>query len=246
MKAVIMAGGRGTRLEPYTSVLPKPLLPVGDRAILEVVLTQLAEAGFKDVTLCVGYLSHLIRAVLNDGGGHGVRVRYVNESTPLGTVGPLRQIEHLDEPFLVMNGDVLTTIDYAKLLEHHRESGNVLTIAAHRRTSQVDYGVMHLSNNGHGAVVSAFEEKPKISWVVSMGIYVFEPVTLEHIPAGRPFDFPDLVQALLEANRPVGAFLHDGLWLDIGRHEDYRQAAELWERVSAGEASTAHEHEDLL
>jgi NDP-mannose synthase len=223
MKTVILAGGRGTRLAPYTSVLPKPLLPIGERAILEILVERLAEQGFREVTLCVGYLAHLIQAVFNHGAGRGVEISYVHEDEPLGTAAPLRLVPGLDETFLVMNGDLLTTLDHRNLVQHHREAGNALTIATHKRRTRLDYGVLHL--NGHGARVAAYEEKPEIATTVSMGIYVLEPRALEHVPAEGPFDFPDLVHALLAAREPVGAYLYDGFWLDLGRHEDYEAAA---------------------
>ena len=227
-RVVILAGGRGRRLEPYTSVLPKPLMPIGNRSILELVVDQLAAAGFRTLTFSVGYLSHLIRAVFDNGAGEGVEITYVKEVEPLGTAGPLRLVDGLDETFLVMNGDLLTTLDYRALLDHHVASGNTLTIATHRREVYTDYGVLHLGHEGDPLRISAYEEKPEMSMHVSMGVYVLEPETLVHVPAEGPFDFPDLVQALLAAGLPVGAFVHEGLWLDIGRHEDYEKAVEFW------------------
>lgn len=237
-RVVVLAGGRGRRLEPYTSVLPKPLMPIGNRSILELVVDQLAASGFRNLTFSVGYLSHLIRAVFENGAGEGVDITYVKEIEPLGTAGPLRLVTGLDETFLVMNGDLLTTLEYSALLDHHLECGNVLTIAAHRRKVQTDYGVLHLGHAGDPLRISAYEEKPEMSMNVSMGVYVLEPETLDYIPPGGPFDFPHLVQALLKAGLKVGAFVHDGLWLDIGRHEDYEQAVELWAHgtmLSSGE-----------
>lgn len=230
MKTVILAGGRGTRLAPYTSVLPKPLMPIGERAILEILVDQLRSHGFSDITFCVGYLAHLIHAVFNHGSGRGVDITYVHEEEPLGTAAPLRLVEGLDDTFLVMNGDVLTTLDYRDLVRHHQESGNVLTIAAHERRTKLDYGVLHVDQSRPDLNrVSFFEEKPEMTALVSMGVYVMEPEALEVIPEGRYFDFPDLVQRLLAGGQPVGAFPYDGFWLDLGRHEDYEAAIE-WER----------------
>jgi NDP-sugar pyrophosphorylase family protein len=224
-KAVILAGGKGSRLGPYTTVLPKPLLPVGDRAILDVVVHQLRDFGFTELTLAVGYLAHLVRAVMGDGSNHGVKISYHEEEEPLGTVGPLATIEGLDDTFLVMNGDVLTALDYSRLLDVHRESGNVLTIASHRRTVHTEYGVLHLNGEaGETKLVSGFEEKPALPYVVSMGVYVLEPHALDFIEPGRYLDLPDLVLKLLGAGEPVGSYLYEGYWLDIGRHEDYEQA----------------------
>jgi NDP-mannose synthase len=234
VNVVILAGGKGKRLAPYTSVLPKPLMPIGERAILEVVVEQLADSGFRNVTLCVGYLSHLIQAVFANGPSRRVSMKYVRENDPLGTAGPLRLVDGLEGTFLAMNGDVLTTLPYDDLVRAHRASGNVLTIAAHRRTTKADYGVLHLDGaEQHLSRVTGYEEKPEFSWTVSMGIYVMEPEALEYIPHGRYFDFPDLVQGLLRADRPIGAYVYDGFWLDIGRQEDYQQAVTLWENGEA-------------
>ncbi len=240
---VIFAGGRGRRLEPYTSVLPKPLMPIGNRAILEILVGQLADAGFRNLIFSVGYLSHLIRAVFDNGPGSRVDITWVKESEPLGTAGPLRLVEGLDTTFLAMNGDLLTTLDIGALLEYHREAGNALTIATHRRRVQFDYGVLHLENGDQNRVLG-YDEKPELSWTVSMGIYALEPTVLSVIPPEGPFDFPDLVHALLEQGLPVGAFEHEGLWLDIGRHEDYENAVELWAhgaRLAEAEALLEHE-----
>ena len=230
IKTVILAGGKGTRLAPYTSVLPKPLLPLGDRAILELVMHQLARQGFVDITLSVGHLAHLIEAVLGDGAGRSVDITYVREDVPLGTAGSLRLIEGLEDTFLVLNGDLVTTLDYRDLVRDHQASGNLLTIATKRRRVKIDYGVIAVEA-GAGALhrVVRYEEKPVLEPMVSMGIYVMEPQVLDFIPEGGYFDFPDLVQKLLDAGAPIGAFAYDGMWLDIGRHADYEEAVALWE-----------------
>jgi NDP-sugar pyrophosphorylase family protein/flavin reductase (DIM6/NTAB) family NADH-FMN oxidoreductase RutF len=226
-RAVVLAGGRGTRLAPFTSILPKPLMPVGERAILELVVEQLEACGITDITFCVGYLSHLIRAVFDSRENGHVHIRYVQEQDALGTSGPLRLVDGLDDTFIVMNGDVLTNIDYADLLAYHRESGNVLTIATHSRSIKIDYGVLHLDGQPSPGI-KAYEEKPEVLSTVSMGIYVLEPSVLEYIPKGRIFDLPDLVHALLRDGHRLGAYLYDGLWFDIGRKEDYEQAVAAW------------------
>jgi NDP-sugar pyrophosphorylase family protein len=224
-RAVILAGGKGSRLGPYTTVLPKPLLPVGDKAILDVVVHQLRDLGFTDLTLAVGYLAHLVRAVMGDGSRWGVSITYEEEVEPLGTVGPLAAIEGLDEPFIVMNGDVLTALDYAELLDLHHESGNLLTIASHRRTVRTDYGVLHMDGEaGQTRIVTGFEEKPEIPYVVSMGVYAMDPRALSYIEPGTYLDLPDLVLRLIEAGEQVGSYLFEGYWLDIGRHDDYERA----------------------
>jgi NDP-sugar pyrophosphorylase family protein len=224
-RAVVLAGGRGTRLAPYTTVLPKPLMPVGDRPILEIVLHQLRGAGFDHITLAVGHLAHLIRAVLGDGTSNRVSIDYHEERDPLGTAGPLASIPNLDSTFLMLNGDVLTTLDYRALVQAHSEAGNALTIATHRRTVQTDYGVLRTDGAaGSTDRVVGYEEKPELAYTVSMGVYVLEPSVLRHVPAGRPYDLPDLVLALLAAGEAVGSYLFDGYWLDIGREDDYRRA----------------------
>jgi NDP-sugar pyrophosphorylase family protein len=234
-KAVILAGGRGTRLAPYTSILPKPLMPIGDRSILEIVVGQLATHGFRDISFCVGYLSHLIRAVFDHGVERDARITYVQEQEALGTAGPLKLVPGLEETFLAMNGDVLTTLDYRALVRHHQEAGNVLTIATHRRTVKIDYGVLYLEEDGVDlGSVQAYEEKPEIASLVSMGVYVLEPEAVEYIPEGSYFDIPDLVQRLLEHEERVGAYTYDGMWFDIGRKDDYELAVETWQSSSNG------------
>jgi NDP-sugar pyrophosphorylase family protein len=244
-KAVVLAGGRGTRLAPYTSVLPKPLMPVGERAILELVVEQLEACAITDITFCVGYLAHLIQAVFDNRENGHVDISYVHEHEALGTAGPLRLVPDLDTTFVVLNGDVLTDLNYAELVAHHRENGNAVTIATRDRPIKIDYGVLHL--DGHiapsGRRIIGYEEKPELVSTVSMGIYVLEPWVLEHIPAGRHFDVPDLVQALLAAGEQVGAYRFEGLWFDIGRKEDYEHAVAAWERHENGYPAAAEEIE---
>ena len=231
-RAVILAGGKGSRLSPYTTVLPKPLLPVGDRAILDVVVHQLRDFGFRDITLAVGHLAHLVRAVMGDGSRLGVSIDYHEEDEPLGTVGPLASIGGLEDSFLVMNGDVLTALDYSTLLEAHTESGNALTIASHRRVVRTDYGVLHVgAQNGDISKVAGFEEKPEIPYIVSMGVYALEPKALDYLNEGEHLDLPELVLRLLGAGERVGSYLYDGYWLDIGRHEDYEKAIVEFEQL---------------
>lgn len=230
VKAVILAGGKGARLKPYTAVLPKPLMPLGDRAILEVVIRQLARQGFLDITLSVGHLAHVIEAVFGDGSDHDVELTYVREDAPLGTAGSLRLIDGLDDTFLMLNGDLVTTFDFREIVAAHRASGNLLTIATTERGVDIDYGILGVEpRTGSTSRVVRFTEKPQLDIVVSMGIYVLEPAALNFVPGDGYFDFPDLVRNLLRADAPVGAFEYDGLWLDIGRQEDYDQAITLLE-----------------
>jgi NDP-mannose synthase len=230
-KAVILAGGTGSRLAPYTTVLPKPLMPIGDRAILDVIVRQLAAYGFTDLTFAVGYLSHLIKAVFGDGSDYGVSIEYLDEPEPLGTAGPLRKLSDVDSTILVMNGDLLTDLRYREFLDLHRRSRNAMTIATHRRVVHVNYGVLRMAGTAREVdVVTGYDEKPELPYIVSMGVYALEPRAIEVIPEGR-FDIPDLVLRLLEVGEPVGSYLFDGYWLDIGRHDDYQQALDDYEEV---------------
>jgi NDP-sugar pyrophosphorylase family protein len=228
VKAVVLAGGKGTRLAPYTSVLPKPLMPIGDRSILELVIGQFATFGITDVTLCVGHLSHLIEAVLDSRQHEGIHIRFVREEEALGTAAPLRLVEGLDRTFIAMNGDVLTRLPFDGFIRYHRRNRNALTIAARERCIQIDYGVIHLGENGRRNQVAKYVEKPQMTSVVSMGIYALEPAALAYIPPSGYFDFPELVQALLRAGEKVGAYRYDGLWFDIGRRDDYEEAVAAW------------------
>ena len=207
-------------------------MPIGESSILEIVLGQLNAHGITSVTLCVGYLSHLIRAVIGDRAADDVEISYVHEETALGTAGPLRLVGGLDSTFVVMNGDVLTTMDFNQLIRHHRREGNILTIATRERQIRIDYGVLDLGLNGSPDRVVAYTEKPEVRSSVSMGIYVLEPEALQFIPSEGSFDVPDLVQALLSAGEHVGAFRYEGLWFDIGRRDDYEAAAEAWAAVA--------------
>jgi len=234
-RAVVLAGGKGTRLAPYTSILPKPLMPIGEKAILEIIIDQLAAQRFAEVILCVGYLSHLIRSVIEQRADDNVSIRYVHELAAQGTAGPLRGIDGLDDTFIVMNGDVLTTLDYGEFVRAHEESGNALTIGTVKRTTKVNYGVLHLDGSFDPSVrrVTAYEEKPEFVSMVSMGVYAVAPHVLDYVPPEGYFDFPDLVQTLLEADQQVGSYVYDGAWFDIGRHEDYEVAVDAWPRLTA-------------
>lgn len=225
MRAVILAGGRGTRLAPYTTNFPKPLMPVGDIPIVEVVIRQLRHFHFQRITLAVGHLGELIRAYLENRRGYleGVEIDFSYESGPSGTAGALARIPGLDTTFLVMNGDILTDLDYVELMERHRRTGAALTIATSRKRIKVDLGVIETDRAGR---VLAYKEKPDLFYTVSMGIYIYEPRVLSLIPHDNYLDFPDLVERLLTHREPVGTYLWDGYWLDIGRPEDYQAAVE--------------------
>lgn len=228
MKVVILAGGRGRRLMPYTVVLPKPLMPIGDAPILEVVIKQLSRHGFREIILATGYLMELLRAYFNDGRKYGVKIEYSKEEVPLGTAGPLKKISGLENTFLVMNGDILTTLDYSKLISFHQKKGGIATIAMHKRKVKVDFGVMEVDAEDR---VTGYAEKPTLNYLVSMGIYVFEPEVLDYIKANERLDFPDLVKRLLENEERVESYPSDDYWLDIGRPDDYGKAIDDFEKM---------------
>jgi len=230
MKAVIQAGGKGTRLKPYTMILPKPLMPVGAKPVLEILLKWLRRNGTHEAYITTGYLGHLIRSVCGDGRQWGLRINYTEETEPLGTIGPLGLLhDELDGTFLVINGDVLTDLNLGALAAFHRRNGCALTIATAKRTTRMDFGVIE----DDGGRVIGFREKPNISHLVSMGVYCVEPGVLDFIPPGVPFGFDDLVLCMLARKLPVGTFLHSGLWLDVGRVEDFQKAQELaWDEAS--------------
>lgn len=221
MKAVVLAGGKGARLAPYTRVFPKPMMPIGDKAILEVLLLQMKRAGVDEVILTVGYMAGLMRAFFQDGSQLGLKIRYSYEKEPLGTAGPLSLIDGLTDTFIVSNGDVLTTMNIGDLLAFHKENGAIATIATHERSVHIDLGVIQ-TNGGHK--INGYVEKPNIDYLVSMGIYVFEPSVLKYIPVGKYLDFPDLVKKMLAADEFVSAYPFSGYWQDLGRPDDYEQA----------------------
>lgn len=230
MKAVILAGGKGRRLAPYTTVFPKPLMPIGDMPILEVIIRQLRHAGVSDVTLAAGHLAHLLMAFFQDGDSLGVSIQYSVETEPLGTAGPLALVPDLKETFITMNGDILTTLDYAQLVAFHKRQKALATIAMHRRRVKIDFGVIEC--NGDWTIVD-YIEKPSYQYSVSMGIYVFEPRVLEYIETGRYLDFPDLVRMLLDSGEAVVGYPYEGYWLDIGRPDDYQRATQEFEKMRA-------------
>lgn len=230
-RAVVLAGGVGTRLAPYTTVLPKPLMPIGDRPVLDIVLRQLRRWGADHVTIATGHLAELIEAFIGDGSGYGLRVDYFREAQPLGTVGALALIEGLGGECLVLNGDVLTDMDFGALLRAHRASGAAATVAVKRRLVKIALGVLSFDDEVDGERVTAFEEKPELDYVASMGVYCFGARALRHITPGERLDFPDLVQRLLAAGELVRGVHSADYWLDIGQHDDYEQAITDFERM---------------
>jgi NDP-mannose synthase len=227
-RAIILAGGRGTRLRPYTITLPKPLVPVAERPILEIVVDQLKAAGVGRVTLAVSHQAELLMAYFGDGRRLGVPIDYSREAQPLGTIGPLHLIRDLPESFLVMNGDILTDLDYRAFWEEHLAAGALATVCTYRRAIHLDFGVMEVAPDG---TLEDFREKPDVVHCVSMGIYAFRREVLHHVPPGRPFGFDELMQALLRAGETVRCRFHDARWLDIGRPDDYERAQHLMEEA---------------
>lgn len=221
-RAVVLAGGIGARLRPYTTVLPKPLMPIGERPILAIVLEHLRESGVRRVTLSVGHLAELMMAYAGRGERWGLDIDYAREETPLGTIGPLALIPDLGESFLVMNGDVLTDLSLAEFWNTHMTRGAELTVATHHRRVKIDFGVLGLSEDS--SRVTSFTEKPTIEHDVSMGIYAMNRSVLRHVKPGVPFGFDGLMANLLAENAPIAVHRHKGSWLDIGRPEDYDRA----------------------
>jgi NDP-mannose synthase len=230
MKAVVLAGGKGTRLAPYTRILPKPLMPIGDTPILEVILRQMKIAGVDQVILTVGHLSELLRAFFQDGHQLGIKIDYSYEEKPLGTAGPISLIDGLDDTFLVTNGDVLTTLRFGDLIRFHREQGALATIAVHQRKVKIDLGVIQWDGKPQ---INGYIEKPTYDYCVSMGVYVFEPRVLEYIPQGQYLDFPDLVKILIAAGEKVVGYEFSDYWQDLGRPDDYEQASRDFETMRA-------------
>jgi NDP-mannose synthase len=230
MHAIVLAGGKGVRLRPYTTLLPKPLVPIGeDHSIMEIALGQLAHCGFDRVTLAIGHLGQLIRSYIGDGSRWGLSIDYTTpEEMPLGTMGPvLRILPSLPEQFLVMNGDVLTDLDYADLMRRHRESGAPLTVATYQRQARIDFGVLTTRD---GQIVE-FTEKPTIDYRVSMGVYACSKRTLAGYTPGLPFGFDELVLDLLARGTPPRDYAFRGYWFDIGRPEDYDRANAEFGRI---------------
>jgi len=230
MRAVILAGGRGTRLAPYTTVFPKPLVPAGELPIIEIILRQLQSQGITRVTMAVGYLAELIRAYLEQRAEifPSLEIDYVTETKPTGTAGALGSVSDLGgEPFfLVMNGDVLTTIDLAEMIKYHIDTNSDLTIACAARSVKIDLGVLEITDS----LVTGYREKPSLPYDVSMGIYIYSLGALSKIKPGEYLDFPDLILAMIADGQRVAAYRTDCLWLDIGRHEDYAMATDVFEK----------------
>ena len=225
MKAVIQAGGKGTRLAPYTLILPKPMMPVGDQPVIEILLKWLRRNSIEEACITTGHLAHLLKAFCQDGSQWDMTLHYCQEPEPLGTVGSLQLIrEHLTEPFLMLNGDLITDLDLMAFRKCHSESGSPLSIATTIKNVDIDLGVLETEN---GKVV-AFREKPTLPMEVSMGLYIMNPEILDVIPRGVPFGFDNLMHALLGKGVQVNTYRHEGRWMDIGRVEDFMKAQDEW------------------
>lgn len=227
MIAIIQAGGKGTRLRPYTLALPKPLMPIGDLTIIEILLKWCRKWGIKDAWITIGYLGGLIRALCGDGLQWDMKIAYSQEPEPLGTIGPLRLIrKELNDTFLTINGDIISDLNLRNFIRFHREKGGLITVAVIEKNMKVDLGVLE-SKNGR---MIAFQEKPAMKFTASMGIYCMEPAILDLVPDNVPFGFDDLMHIMLDQKLPVYMYRHNGLWLDIGREEDFRHAQECFSR----------------
>ena len=224
IEAVILAGGKGSRLRPYTTTLPKPLMPVGEQPILGIVIKQLSSFGVKKITLAVNHMADLIMAYFGDGKNFNISIDYSREGQPLGTVGPLKLIKDLPEYFIVMNGDILTNINYNELVDSHVSSGALFTIATFQRDTNIDFGVLEIDKKTN--YLAKFIEKPIYHFDVSMGVYVFSKKVLDLIPENTPFGIDDLSIKMLSQKLIINTYPFSGYWLDIGRPDDFDKANE--------------------
>lgn len=228
MRVVILAGGKGTRLKPYTTIFPKPLMPVDDMPILEVVIRQLRKKGFNKITIAVGHLAGLIESYFGDGSKWGVKLDYSREHKPLGTAGPLAFINNLKDTFLLINGDVLTDLDYIELMKYHKKEKAMATVAMYMKEVEINFGVLKANENNK---IFDYIEKPNILHQVSMGIYAFEPKILKYVKKEAHFDLPELIKTLVEHNELVKGYPFNGYWRDIGRIDDYEKAIEEFKKM---------------
>lgn len=219
MRAIILAGGQGVRLRPYTSLLPKPLVPIGNEfSVLEIIMKQLKNYGFNHVTISLNHMAHLIQAFLGDSSKWGLEIDYSIEDTPLSTIGPLTLIDNLPENFLVMNGDILCDLNYQEFYDHHVKHGNLVTVSTYKRKVKVDYGVIQRNDNNE---IVGFLEKPEYSYEVSMGIYCINKSVVDGLKKNTKYGFDDLMLDGIKNSRNYVAKPYDGFWLDLGRPDDY-------------------------
>jgi NDP-sugar pyrophosphorylase family protein len=226
MQAIILAGGKGTRLKPFTISFPKPLVPIGDYPILEIIIRQLARFGFDRITISTGHLAELIEAYFGDGRRWGVAIEYVRENTPLNTAGALKLVQKCDDNFLVMNGDILTTLDYRSFFETHLTKGAMATVANKVRDSKIDFGVLKYGEDGF---LRDYVEKPVYTFSVSMGVYVLSKACQNLIKPGESLGMPDLLMRITNSGQKVYCHKSDCYWLDIGRVDDYEKAQDEFE-----------------
>ena len=226
-RVIILAGGKGTRLKPYTTVFPKPLMPIGDMPILEVVLRQLKSFGFEKITLSVNHLADLIQTFFGNGNKLGLDISYCMEDTPLGTAGSISLVKDITEHFLVMNGDLLTTLDYGAMMRSHIDSKATATIGVFPREVKIDFGVLELGEKGQ---LLQYKEKPRFEFIVSMGVNAFHKSALDFIPKSQYLDIPALMMNLKNAGKQVLTYRSECQWLDIGRPDDYEAATIEFER----------------
>lgn len=230
MRAIILAGGKGTRLLPFTTLIPKPLVPLGGRySILEIVLIQLSRAGFDHVTLAVNRLSNLIMSYFGDGSRWDLTLDYSLEDQPLSTIGPLTLIKDLPDNFLVMNGDILCDLDYGEFFRQHITSNNLLSVSAYHREVMIDFGVLEYDHNYN---LTGFREKPTFDFNVSMGIYCLNKKAINHVQPNTPYGFDDLMREGLAKQQKIQIIPFSGFWLDIGRPEDYQYADQNFDSLS--------------
>ena len=229
MKALIMAGGKGTRLRPLTYAIPKPLLPVGRKPILEIIIEQLRNSGFTDIVLTVEYKAELIKAYFRDGTPFGVKITYIDEEAPSGTAGAVKHIEDMvDEPFIAMNGDLLTKLNFKDMYAMHINNGAELTVGVKDYTIKLPYGLIDIQDGK----MKSIKEKPDLTFCINAGIYVLSPSALDVIPKGDFFDMPDAIQCLIDQDRKVAYYEIEEYWCDIGQMDDYQQVVngvEGWE-----------------
>jgi NDP-sugar pyrophosphorylase family protein len=229
MKVIILAGGKGTRLKPYTISIPKPLVPIGGYPILEIVIRRFKKCGFDDIVLSVNHMSELIKSYFGTGRKLGVKLRYLMEDQPLGTAGPLSLLKGTGDNFIVINGDVMTDLDFSKLTAYHKNGGQTATVVSFRKKVFVDLGVLETGRDG---LIKRYIEKPTLKYDVSAGIYVFKKRALGYVDKGRRMDLPELVTRLINNGEDVRAYNHNGFWYDIGTPSDYEEATKKFTRNS--------------
>ena len=228
-RAIILAGGKGTRLKPYTISLPKPLVPVGTMPVIEIIIRQLARYSFDRVTITVNHMAEIIQAFCGDGSKWGISIDYSIEDKPLSTMGPLKLITDLPENFLIMNGDVLTDLNFSQFYNSHIENQSLFTVSTYVREEKIDYGVLEIDARN---TLTGFKEKPVLSLMVSMGIYMANREILKYIPFDQPYGFDNLMLDLIHLEMPPVIMKFNGYWLDIGRPDDYEKASRDFETIN--------------